>query len=321
VTAATPLGELRAGALEDVAGDALEEAVPPRVFGFAVSTLSAQAIADRIAATVRKPASAGAKDGVGRAGWPQGEANDGCGVGLVVTPNVDHVRLLRRDPQFAAAYASAAIVTCDGFPVYHYARLRGCAAARRRGVVPSAPGWVRSPARLRGCAPAGRVTGCDLARALLRHEALPRHRLFFVADSDATAAGLRRWAVGRGMGAQVALHVPPHGFEHDPALCAALAGRIAAHGTTLLLMGVGAPRSEVFVHSRRAALPPCWALCVGQALRIEAGVIRRAPALASALNAEWLWRLAHEPRRLTWRYAAGAGGFLAAVAADLRKQG
>lgn len=296
MTAATPLGELRAGALEDVAGDALEEAVPPRVFGFAVSTLSAQAIADRIAATVRKPASAGAKDGVGRAGWPQGEANDGCGVGLVVTPNVDHVRLLRRDPQFAAAYASAAIVTCDGFPVYHYARLRGCA-------------------------PAGRVTGCDLARALLRHEALPRHRLFFVADSDATAAGLRRWAVGRGMGAQVALHVPPHGFEHDPALCAALAGRIAAHGTTLLLMGVGAPRSEVFVHSRCAALPPCWALCVGQALRIEAGVIRRAPALASALNAEWLWRLAHEPRRLTWRYAAGAGGFLAAVAADLRKQG
>lgn len=293
MTAAAPQGELRAGTLEDVAGDAPEEAPPPRVFGFAVSTLGAQAIADRIAATVRRLAAPGAKEGVG---WPQGGADDGCGVGLVVTPNVDHVRLLRRDPRFAAAYASAAIVTCDGFPVYHYARLRGCA-------------------------PAGRVTGCDLARALLRHEALPRHRLFFVADSDATAAGLRRWAVGRGMDAQVALHVPPHGFEHDQALCAALAGRITAHGTTLLLMGVGAPRSEVFVHRHRAALPPCWALCVGQALRIEAGVIRRAPALASAMNAEWLWRLAHEPRRLAWRYAAGAGGFLGAVAADLRKQG
>jgi len=293
VTATAPPGATHARALEDAAGDALEEAPPPRVFGFAVSTLGAQAIAERIAATVRRPAAPGAKDG---AGWPQGGADDGCGVGLVVTPNVDHVRLLRRDPRFAAAYASAAIVTCDGFPVYHYARLRGCA-------------------------PAGRVTGCDLARALLRHEALPRHRLFFVADSDATAAGLRRWAAGRGMGAQVALHVPPHGFAHDPSLCAALAGRIAAHGTTLLLMGVGAPRSEVFVHRHRAALPPCWALCVGQALRIEAGVIRRAPALASAVNAEWLWRLAHEPRRLAWRYAAGAGGVLAAVAADLRKQG
>lgn len=265
------------------------ERAPPRIFGFAVSTLGAEAIADRIATTVRGPARPGAPDAAGHAGPCEGEE----GVGLVVTPNVDHVRLLRRDPRFAAAYASAAIVTCDGFPVYRYARLRGCA-------------------------PAGRVTGCDLARAVLRHEALPRHRLFFVADSEATADGLRRRAAGRGMAGQVALHVPPHGFEHDPAQCAALADRIAAHGATLLLMGVGAPRSEVFVHRHRASLPPCWALCVGQALRIEAGVIRRAPALASALNAEWLWRLAREPRRLASRYAAGSVGFVAAVAADLR---
>ena len=262
---------------------------PPRIFGFAVSTLDAETIAERIATTLRHPA----PPGNARAEPARASADGGEGVGLVVTPNVDHVRRLRRDPRFAAAYASAAIVTCDGFPVYHYARLRGCA-------------------------PPGRVTGCDLARALLRHEALARHRVFFVADSEATAAGLRRWADRRAMGGQMATCVPPHGFEHDPAQGDALAARIAEHGTTLLLMGVGAPRSEVFVHGHRASLPPCWALCVGQALRIEAGVIRRAPALVSALNAEWLWRLAREPRRLAARYAAGAGGFVAAVAADLR---
>ncbi len=273
--------------------DASGSAASPRIFGFAVSRLDARAVAERIATTVRRPEAPGAEDGAGPAGRAREDGHGECGVGLVVTPNVDHVRLLRRDPAFATAYASAAIVTCDGFPVYHYARARGCA-------------------------PAGRVTGCDLARLLLRHEALARHRPFFVADSEATAAGLRRWAVRRGMDGQVAMHVPPHGFERDPALCATLAGRIAGHGTTLLLMGVGAPRSEVFVHGQRAALPPCWALCVGQALRIEAGVIRRAPALVSALNAEWLWRLAREPRRLASRYAAGAGGFAAAVAADLR---
>ncbi len=266
----------------------------PRIFGFAVSTLDAEAIADRIATTPRRPA--GPSDGAAPAGSDDGGADDGCGVGLVVTPNIDHVRRLRRDPAFAAAYASAAIVTCDGFPVFRYARLRGCA-------------------------PAGRVTGVDLARALLRHDALAGHRVFLVADSEATADGLRRWAGRRGLDGRVALHVPPPGFGRDPDACDALAGAIAAHGTTLLLMGVGAPRSEVFVHAHRARLPPCWALCVGQALRIEAGVTRRAPAAVSALNVEWLWRLAQEPRRLAARYAAGSVGFVAAVAADLRKQG
>ncbi len=283
---------MTAAAPADAAGSA-KPAVPsrPRIFGFAVSTLDAEAIADRIATTLRRPA--GPR---GDACAARGAADDGCGVGLVVTPNIDHVRRLRGDAAFAAAYASAAIITCDGFPVHRYASLRGCA-------------------------PAGRVTGCDLARALLRHGAIGRHRMFFVADSHATADGLRRWAERRGVDGQIALHVPPHGFEHDPAACDAMAGRIAAHGTTLLLMGVGAPRSEVFVHGRRASLPPCWALCVGQALRIEAGVTRRAPALASALGAEWLWRLAQEPRRLASRYAGASVGFLAAVAADLRKQG
>ncbi|MGI4978398.1 MAG: WecB/TagA/CpsF family glycosyltransferase [Janthinobacterium lividum] len=260
-------------------------ASPPRIFGFVVSRLDAEAIAERIATTLRQPA------GAGHAG-----PDDGRGVGLVVTPNIDHVRLLRHDADFAAAYASAAIITCDGFPVFRYARLRGCA-------------------------PAGRVTGVDLARALLRHPALGRHRVFFAADSDATADGLRRWAARRGMDGQVATHVPPHGFERDPAASGALVDAIAAHGTTLLLMGVGAPRSEAFVHGHRARLPPCWALCVGQALRIEAGVIRRAPSVLAASGTEWLWRLAHEPRRLSSRYAAGSVGFLRAIAADLRKQG
>lgn len=242
----------------------------PRIFGFAVSPLGAEAIAAEITA---QPPETGPR--------------------LVVTANIDHVRQLRRNAEFAAAYDSAAIVTCDGFPVYWYARIRGCPA----------------PAR---------VTGCAIAAALLRRRELsPRHRLFFVVDSVATATALQRWAADHGLAGRVAAAVPDFGFEQDAKAAAALAARIAAHRTTLLLMGVGAPKSEIFVHQHRAALPACWALCLGQALRIEVGLTRRAPSLVQRCHLEWLWRLAQEPRRLVGRYAAAGFGFAGAVARDL----
>ncbi len=242
-----------------------------RIFGFRVSPLDASAIARRLGAELRVP---------------------GRGVGLVVTANIDHVHRLRRDAGFRAAYDAAEIVTCDGFPVYRYARLRRIAA----------------PAR---------VTGCEIANLLMRPGAIARrHRPFLVVDSEHTEREVVAWAARENLA--VATAVPPFGFENDPDARRTLADAIAAHGATLLLMGVGAPKSEVFVHRERARLPPCWAVCVGQAIRIEAGLTQRAPRLAQGLHLEWLWRLAHEPRRLARRYASASLGFALAVVADLR---
>jgi len=71
-------------------------------------------------------------------------------------------------------------------------------------------------------------------------------------------------------------------------------------------------------HSR---LPPCWALCIGYAIRVEAGTARRAPKSWRQLNLEWLWRLAGDPRRLCKRYAFGAVNFLTAVIRDISRGG
>ncbi len=245
---------------------------PDRIFGFAVSRLDARAIAERIAAERRPPA---------------------AGVGLVVTANIDHVHRLRHDATFRAAYDRAEIVTCDGFPVYRYARLRGAAA----------------PAR---------VTGCDIAAELMRPGALnPTHRPFCVVDSAETVHQLQRWAAREGL--PLATAIPPFGFETNAAARARLAAEIAAHGTTLLLMGVGAPKSEVFVDLERARLPACWAVCVGQAMRYEAGLATRAPRLMQRLDLEWAWRLAHEPRRLARRYVSAGFGFVGAVIEDVQR--
>lgn len=249
-------------------------ALPPKIFGFTPSSWSAREIAEAIVARPR-----GATDGVG----------------LVVTANIDHVAQLRHDPDFAAAYAAAKIVTCDGFPVKIYARLRGCEVDDR-------------------------VTGCEIAAVLMRDCLFgAHHRLFFVVDCAATAAALHTWAATRGLGERTRIEVAPKDFVKQRLYCDALAWRIRAHGATILVMGVGAPRSEIFVNAQRAVLPACWALCVGQAVRIEVGLTRRAPPSWQGLNLEWLWRVLQEPRRLGRRYARSMTGFLGAVLADARR--
>ncbi len=218
-------------------------------------------------------------------------------VRLVVTPNVDHVARLRRSAAFRDAYRSAAIVLCDGFPVHAYARLHAHDAQR--------------------------VTGCDVITELMRngHAVGSGHRLFFAVDQEATASMVMAWAREHGLEGQVACTVPSHGFASDPARRASLASEIGAHRTTLLVMAVGAPQSEIFVDRMRTALPPCWAICVGQAVKIALGLVRRAPPAARHLRLEWLWRLAQEPRRLGRRYALGGFDFLLAVTEDLLDDG
>jgi N-acetylglucosaminyldiphosphoundecaprenol N-acetyl-beta-D-mannosaminyltransferase len=211
------------------------------------------------------------------------------GVALVVTPNIDHIATIRRFPPLARAYRNAARIVCDGWPVQLYARWCGL--------------------RVR------RVTGCDLTAELMRLAPdASSQQLFFVVDSTMTEQAVRDWAVSNSVACEV--WVPPFGFDRDTGYCARLAEAIRSHRTTVLIMAVGAPRSEVFVDTYRALLPPCWAFCVGQAVKIELGLVRRASSRWQSLGMEWLWRMFQEPSRLTKRYVSASVGFGAAVVQD-----
>ena len=89
----------------------------------------------------------------------------------------------------------------------------------------------------------------------------------------------------------------------------------------ILIMTLGAPVSEEFVARHRAALPPCWVLCAGQAVRVELGLIRRAPSFMRRCGLEWAWRIRQEPQRLGIRYLRALASFPFAVAGDLLWQG
>jgi N-acetylglucosaminyldiphosphoundecaprenol N-acetyl-beta-D-mannosaminyltransferase len=244
-----------------------------RPFGLTLSTASAQQIADLALSTRRDGAD---------------------GVGLVVTPNIEHIARLRQSPALMQAYHNAVLTVCDGWPVQRYARLCGL--------------------------PVDRVTGCEIAEALMGAEAYaPWQRIFLVLDSAETETAVRAWADQRGLASRVATVIPPFGFESDDRYCQEMAGQIHAHGTTLLLMAVGAPRSEIFVDRYRSLLPPCWAFCVGQAVKIALGLVERAPGFWQTAGLEWLWRVRQEPKRLARRYLVSSVGFALAVLEDRRR--
>ncbi len=79
---------------------------------------------------------------------------------------------------------------------------------------------------------------------------------------------------------------------------AAVVDRIRRAAPALLLVALGAPRQELFLHDHRDELGARVALGVGGSFDVWAGKARRAPEWAQRWKVEWLARLARDPRRL-----------------------
>ena len=218
----------------------------------------------------------------------------GGGAQLIATLNLDHVVRLQSDAAFRGAYARAWAATADGAPVFLYARLRGGA-------------------------PPERAPGADLLADLAQAWAPGRHRPFFVCSRAEVGRGMTARLAERGFArGTVGWAVPAFGFEADVAGSAALVGAIRAHRATHLVMGVGAPKSEVWVDRRRAELGDLWAFGFGSAADFLTGAARRAPPAWREAGLEWAWRLASDPRRLARRYLWDSWAVAPAVWRDLR---
>jgi N-acetylglucosaminyldiphosphoundecaprenol N-acetyl-beta-D-mannosaminyltransferase len=216
---------------------------------------------------------------------------------LYITPNIQHVATVRHDPELRDAILDADLVTCDGFPLAAYAKFSGCPLP-------------------------GRVTGREVAEHLMLNMPLSsEHGLYFLVDSVETADAIHAWQKDHAVVARVVVEVAPPRFGEDEAAAGAFADRVRAADTTILFLGLGAPKSERFANRYRTQIGDCWALCIGQSIRVALGIVQRPPAIWVRLRMEWAWRILQEPRRLTSRYIQGAIGFSAAVLHDLRSQG
>lgn len=202
---------------------------------------------------------------------------------FVVTPNVDHVVMLQHHEGLRAAYRDAGLVLVDGAPVLWSARLL-------KRPVPE------------------RVAGSDLVPALF--DAVPDDtplRVYLLGAgpgvAERAAANIeRRWT---GV-VVVGTYSPPLGFEGDDAENAAILARIAEAQPDVLVVGLGAPKQELWVHKHKNKIAAKVALCVGATIDFLAGEKSRAPRWMQRVGLEWFYRVASEPKRLAARYAKGA---------------
>lgn len=183
-------------------------------------------------------------------------------------------------------------------------------------------------ARFLGYALPGRVAGADLAERLCQEAAQRGWRLFLWGGEPGVAQAAARKIGTRWPGLQVV--GTEHGYLQGAEEAEALE-RLRRARPELLLVGLGAPRQELWIDGLRQGGGPGrgrdgpWApgrepvparvmMGVGGVLDVWAGRKRRAPRWVQALGLEWAYRVIQEPARIS-RLAA-LPRFVAAVVAD-----
>jgi N-acetylglucosaminyldiphosphoundecaprenol N-acetyl-beta-D-mannosaminyltransferase len=73
-------------------------------------------------------------------------------------------------------------------------------------------------------------------------------------------------------------------------------------GADVVWVGIGQPKQEQWMAEFRDRLDPPVLIGVGAAFDFHAGLVPQAPDWMQHMGLEWLYRLAHEPRRLWRRY-------------------
>jgi N-acetylglucosaminyldiphosphoundecaprenol N-acetyl-beta-D-mannosaminyltransferase len=215
----------------------------------------------------------------------------GAACRFVVTPNIDHAVMIQQRGDFGAAYAAASLVLADGAPIV----LASLLLSKFKS----------------GAALPERVAGSDLVPQLFAaaNAAAPL-RVFLLG----AAPGVANAAAGRikklWPGAQiVGTYSPPPGFENNAAESNRIAKVVAAAAPDLLIVGLGAPKQELWVHRYRHELEAKVAICAGATIDFLAGEKKRSPRWMRRTGLEWLYRVLSEPRRLAGRYAKDAWEF------------
>ncbi len=197
----------------------------------------------------------------------------------VVTPNVDHIVKLRNNLEFNKAYKHADLVLVDGKFVLLASRLLG------KSLPETVPGSDLCPALF------------DSAKNREKIKVFLLGAAEGVADRAASAIQARwPWVEVCGV------YSPPMGFSASSDSNEVAVKKINAAEPDVLVIGLGAPKQEIWIQAMRSQLKVKVALCVGATIDFLAGEKPRAPIWIRKIGFEWLFRALSEPKRLLPRY-------------------
>ena len=200
--------------------------------------------------------------------------------GVVFTPNIDHIMKLQKNYNFYQIYNKADYIVCDSKILMYVSKFLGTPIQEK-------------------------ISGSDLFPAFYNYY---RHddtmKIFLLGGSEETVSIAQHKInakVDRDM--VVAAYSPPFGFEYDEQECQKIIDLINDSGATVLGIGVGAPKQELWLNKFKHQLKNVKVfLAIGATINFESGSMKRSPKWMSEIGLEWLFRLLSEPQRLWKRY-------------------
>ena len=199
----------------------------------------------------------------------------------VVTPNLDHAVILRKRPELSEIYDGAALVVADGLPIIWASRLLGDPLPER-------------------------VAGSDLVPGVFTAARRQMRVYLFGARPGVAQRAAERMEHQYPNVKVVGVQSPPVGFERNSQTNDEAVARVAESAPDILVVGLGAPKHELWTFRERHRLRAKVIFCAGATIDFLAGERSRAPEWCQRYGLEWAHRMFEEPKRLVPRYAEDA---------------
>ena len=188
---------------------------------------------------------------------------------IVVTPNPLMVMNAQKNNTLFSALSSANLSLADGIGIITAAKRMGAPLPERVTGIDTAYDVINKLAKINGSVYLfGSLPGIAEAAAV---------------ELTATFPSLRIVGVHHGY------------FEGDEKIIE----NIVLSAPDLLIVCLGSPKQEIWAHNHKKELRGVGAvMCLGGALDVWSGKVKRAPTIFIKLRLEWLWRMIREPKRI-----------------------
>ena len=183
-------------------------------------------------------------------------------------------------------------------------------------VLPDGSG-LRIATRVLNLPLADNVNGTDLFPLLCQHAATAGKRVFLFGGLPGVAAQVAENVSRQYPGLQIVGCLDGYSHNEQPE---AVVRSINASNADILLVGMGAPSQEQWLHEHAGSLQVPIGIGVGGLFDYYSGRISRAPLALREAGLEWVWRIIQEPRAKWRRYVFGNPVFLYRVLRERRRR-
>ena len=197
---------------------------------------------------------------------------------LIVTPNIDHVILARKDAEFRHIYNSADLSVVDGVPLIWAARFLGHPLVER-------------------------VNGTDLFVRLCERASQKSYKVFLLGAAPGVAARAADRLKNLYCGLQVTgTYSPPYDFFNNELENQKIVRMILNAEPDILFVALGAPKQEKWAYRYLQELGVPVIIGIGASFDYLSGHVKRAPRWMQRNGLEWLFRIFQQPSRYFTRY-------------------